>query len=113
MVDVFLEFCLKSIVEKFSSFGEEELFHIIEGLSVVSVSGNEVAFVEQGIETGVEEVANVGGFGLHKIRPCKSVYPPILTTPTKLGHTLVFGRFCCEFLSNFWAIPQWFPIPHS
>jgi hypothetical protein len=37
----------------------------------------------------VEEVTNIGRFGRHKIRPCKSVYFPILTTPTKLGHTRI------------------------
>ena len=86
-VDVFLEFFLKGVMEKLSSFGEEECFHVIEGLSVGGVGSDEVAFVEQGIEAGVEEVTNIGRFGRHKIRPCKSVYFPILTTPTKLGHT--------------------------
>jgi len=76
VVDVFLEFFLKGVVEKLSSFGAEEFFHVIEGLSVVGVGGNEVTFVEQGIEAGVKEGANGGGFRLHKIRPCKSAYSP-------------------------------------
>ena len=75
-VNVLLEFFLKGILEELSSFGEEEFFHDIEGVSVVGVGGNEVTFVEQGIEAGVKETANGGGFGLHKIRPCKNAYSP-------------------------------------
>ena len=69
---------MKGIVEELSSFSKEEFFQVIEGLSVVGIGGNEVTFVEQGIEAGVEEVANFGGCELHKIRPCKSVCAHIL-----------------------------------
>ena len=94
MVDVFLECFLKGVLEKFSSFGEEELFHVIEGLSVASVGGNEVAFVEQGIEAGVKEVANFGDSGCIKYVLVKVPIPPILTTPTKLEHTLTSATSC-------------------
>jgi hypothetical protein len=69
LLDALLQFILKGFAEKISSFGEEEVFHVVEGLPEGSVVGDEVAFVEEGIEFGVEEFSAVrrGGVGLHKI----------------------------------------------
>jgi hypothetical protein len=70
VLDSFLEFFLKGVLEKLSSFDEEEVFHCVEGLGV---TGNEIALIEEGIEFGVKEftTAKMGRVGLHKIRPCK------------------------------------------
>ena len=49
-------------LEEFSSFEEKELVHIIDGLWV---TGNEVAFIEEGVEFGEKKFAKGGGIGLH------------------------------------------------
>ena len=42
-------------LEKLASFDEEEVFQVIEGCTVGGVVGDEVALVEEGIESGVKE----------------------------------------------------------
>jgi len=45
-LDALLEFLLKSLLEKFSTFVEEEGFHKVKRLSVRGVISDEVAFVQ-------------------------------------------------------------------
>ncbi|MDR0327564.1 MAG: hypothetical protein LBI05_04635, partial [Planctomycetaceae bacterium] len=58
LIGEFLEFFLKGFLEKLTSFVEVELFEVVEGLPVGGVFGDEVAFVEQGIESFVEQGAD-------------------------------------------------------
>jgi hypothetical protein len=55
--DAFLELFLKGLLEKLTSLGEEEVFQGVEGFAVGGVIGDEVTFVEQGIEFRVKEFA--------------------------------------------------------
>jgi hypothetical protein len=73
LFDAFLDLFLKGFLEKLSAFDEEKVFHLIEDMSVLGVVGDEIAFVDEGIEFGVKKftTARAGGFGLHKIPPCK------------------------------------------
>ena len=71
-------------MEVLSSFGEKEFFHAIEGLSVAGVGGNEVTFVEQGIEAGVEETTNIRGFGGIKYGLVKVPILPLCRLPLNL-----------------------------
>jgi hypothetical protein len=61
--DSFLEFLFEGFLKEFSSFVEEEGFHVVEN----AVIGDEVALGEQGFEFGNEELVRtgLGGFGLH------------------------------------------------
>ena len=59
-LDAFLEFGFEGFLEEFSSFGEEEFVHVVEGLSIFGVVGDHVAFGEQGFEFGVEEFVHAG-----------------------------------------------------
>jgi hypothetical protein len=68
VIDSFLQLFLKGFLEKFSSFGKEEAFHVVESLSIGGVIGDEGAVVEQGIEFGVKKFTpgrENGGFGIH------------------------------------------------
>jgi hypothetical protein len=53
--DPFLHFLLKGLLEKLPSFGEKEVFEIVERLSVSGVVGDLIALVEQGVEFLVEK----------------------------------------------------------
>ena len=81
-LDSFLKFLLEGLLEKLSPLVEEEEFHGIEG---VFVAGDEIALGEQRFECGDDEVVcqSLEGFGIHGIRPCKSIYPNSLTNPHK------------------------------
>jgi hypothetical protein len=59
---------LEGFLEELASLDEEKVLHVVEGFSVGGVIGDEVAFVEEGIEFGVEEFtpAGRGRFGLHE-----------------------------------------------
>jgi len=54
-LNALLEFFLKCLLKKCSSFGKEKYLHVIEGLAVGRVVGDEVAVVEKGIKAGVKE----------------------------------------------------------
>jgi hypothetical protein len=72
--DAFLEFLLKGLLEKLSSFDEEEVFHVVECLTEGGGFGDEIALVEQGIKFRVEKFSGgkMGRLRLHKVRPCKN-----------------------------------------
>lgn len=68
LFDLFLKFLLIDFVEKFSSFEEEEVVEIMNGLAVGGVGCDFLAIGKQGIEFFVKKGTNVGGkdSGTHK-----------------------------------------------
>jgi hypothetical protein len=68
MFDAFLQLFLEGFFEELASVDEEKVFHVVEGFAVGGVVGDEVAFVEEGIEFGVKEFTpgGRGRFGLHE-----------------------------------------------
>jgi len=85
---------------EFSSFGEEEVFHIIEGVTIFGVLGDEVACVEQGIEFLVKEITNGEGLGIHHVRLCKNECTTLDRVPLK------FNKSPVGLQSRFFRLPH-------
>jgi hypothetical protein len=85
-----LKFRLKGFLEKLASLGEKEGIEVIEGLTVGSGVGDEVAFRKQGIKFRVKKGVNFGGgkTGLHHyVRVKEKLQQNIRLIPTKKLHT--------------------------
>jgi hypothetical protein len=126
LLDSFLDYFLKGFLEELSSFDEEKVFHLFENMSVLCVVCNEFAFVEQGIEFGVEKFTpgRTQGGGSHKIPLVKVDYSNRLTNPQKcLTHPEPRGLQSTDYTCGSWEVlvigveqyrpPRWlvfFPI---
>jgi hypothetical protein len=55
---------LKGFLDELSSFDEEKVFEVVDGLSVFGVVHDGIAVVEESFEFGVEEIVNGGGLRL-------------------------------------------------
>ena len=61
--DFLLKFLLIDFLEKFVSFGAEEVIEVVEGSTVFGGIHDEVALVEQGMEFLGEQIASGAGIG--------------------------------------------------
>jgi hypothetical protein len=77
-VGVLLKFRLEGVLEECSAFGEKKRVQVINDFGGEGLGGDHVALIKEGFEWNDEQVANGGGFGLHKVRPCKKVSRPIV-----------------------------------
>jgi len=92
--DTLLKFLLIDLVEKFSSFDEEEVIKIVNGSTVSGVACDFVTIGEQSVEFFVQKGTNVGGVGsgTHKTSLFVNISVKITrfgycTTPQKFLHT--------------------------
>ena len=92
-VDAFLEFGLQHIFDERSSFDEEKVIEIVEGLSVGGVVGDLVALGEEDVEAFDEKITNGGGggedfIGYFLVKMAETVIlpiPPFFDTPLDKG----------------------------